>query len=80
VRVLSLGATSSRFPGALWHVTNRGVEQRAIYADDRDRSRFLQLALTVGASVELLAFVLMTRGTLLPLALSRSLGAPFAPR
>jgi hypothetical protein len=27
------------FPGALWHVTNRGVEQRAIYADDRDRRR-----------------------------------------
>ena len=31
------------FPGAAWHVTNRGVEQRSIYADDFDRQHFLQL-------------------------------------
>lgn len=50
------------FPGALWHVTNRGVEQRSIYADDRDRLRFLNLlARTVAERRwKLLAFVLMT--------------------
>ena len=31
------------FPGAVWHVTNRGVEQRSIYGDDHDRIHFLQL-------------------------------------
>jgi putative transposase len=28
------------FPGAVWHVTNRGVEQRDIYLDDFDREAF----------------------------------------
>ena len=31
------------FPGALWHVTNRGVEQRNIFLDDDDRRLFLGL-------------------------------------
>ncbi len=31
------------FPGAVWHVTNRGVEKRSIYADDCDRIHFLHL-------------------------------------
>lgn len=31
------------YPGALWHVTNRGVEQRDIYLNDQDRLRFLRL-------------------------------------
>lgn len=31
------------FPGAVWHVTNRGVEKRSIYADDCDRLHFLHL-------------------------------------
>src|ERR1043166_983891 len=50
------------YPGALWHVTNRGVEQRSIYADDRDRRRFLRLLArtVVERRWQLLAFVLMT--------------------
>ena len=31
------------FPGAVWHVTNRGVEQRDIYLDDDDHLLFEQL-------------------------------------
>jgi putative transposase len=31
------------YPGALWHVTNRGVEQRAIFLDNNDRYRFLEI-------------------------------------
>jgi REP element-mobilizing transposase RayT len=31
------------YPGAVWHVTNRGVEQRDIYLDDADRELFLDL-------------------------------------
>ena len=31
------------FPGALWHVLNRGVERRTIYLDDADRRAFLRL-------------------------------------
>ena len=34
-----------QFPGAIYHVTIRGVERRAVFLDDRDRERFLsQLA------------------------------------
>ncbi len=50
------------YPGALWHVTNRGVEQRSIYIDDSDRHRFLHL---LGETIaeyrwRLLAYVLMS--------------------
>jgi REP element-mobilizing transposase RayT len=31
------------FPGALWHVHNRGVERRSIFLDDHDRRAFLCL-------------------------------------
>lgn len=31
------------YPGAWWHVTNRGVEQRDIFLDDHDRRVFLDL-------------------------------------
>jgi REP element-mobilizing transposase RayT len=31
------------FPGALWHVTNRGVEQRIIFLDDAEREHFLRV-------------------------------------
>lgn len=31
------------FSGAWYHVTARGNERRAIYRDDRDRERWLQL-------------------------------------
>ena len=30
-----------QFEGAIYHVTLRGVERRAIFRDDRDRQRFL---------------------------------------
>lgn len=32
-----------QFPGAFYHITCRGIEQRSIYVDDRDRLRFLEL-------------------------------------
>jgi putative transposase len=50
------------YPGALWHVTNRGVEKRDIYLDDHDRLRFLQLMQKVIADYrwQLLAYVLMS--------------------
>lgn len=32
-----------QYPGALYHVTARGVQQSAIYLDDNDRSCFLEL-------------------------------------
>jgi hypothetical protein len=31
------------FPGASWHVTNCGVEQRDIFLDDRDRRTFVRM-------------------------------------
>ena len=31
------------YPGAYYHVTSRGNEQRAIFKDDRDREKFLEL-------------------------------------
>ena len=50
------------YPGALWHVTNRGVEKRDIYLDDQDRLRFLKLLQKVIADYrwQLLAYVLMS--------------------
>ena len=50
------------FPGALWHVLNRGVERRAIFLDDDDRKTFLQLLSEVVARYHwrVHAFVLMT--------------------
>ncbi len=50
------------FPGAVWHVTNRGVEQRSIYGDDRDRIHFLQLVEKVIDDFrwQLRAYVLMS--------------------
>lgn len=49
------------YPGAYYHVTSRGNERKAIFRDDRDRSRFLEL---LGLDVEQLhlrlhAYVLM---------------------
>ena len=32
------------FPGAIYHVTSRGDRREAIYVDDADRRRFLELA------------------------------------
>ena len=50
------------FPGALWHVMNRGVERRTIYLDDVDRRVFLRfLARAVRKSRwQLHAYVLMS--------------------
>jgi putative transposase len=50
------------YPGALWHVTNRGVEQREIYLDDHDRVYFLQLLEKVITEHgwQLIAYVLMS--------------------
>jgi REP element-mobilizing transposase RayT len=50
------------YPGALWHVTNRGVEQRNIYLDDLDRRHFLRLLQQAIAEYrwQLLAWVLLS--------------------
>jgi putative transposase len=51
-----------QFPGAVWHVTNRGVEKRSIYADDCDRLHFLHLLEKVidDCRWQLRAYVLMS--------------------
>jgi putative transposase len=50
------------FPGAVWHVTNRGVEQRSINGDDCDRIHFLHLVEKVVDDFrwQLRAYVLMS--------------------
>lgn len=50
------------YPGALWHVTNRGVERRNIFADDGDRHYFLRLLEQVVQDYgwQLAAYVLMS--------------------
>jgi putative transposase len=50
------------YPGALWHLTNRGVEQRDIVQDDLDRRQFVELLAHVVTRYRwiLHAWVLMT--------------------
>ncbi len=51
-----------QFPGALYHVTNRGNERKPIFKDDQDRAKFLEIlshSLAV-YSVKLYSFVLMS--------------------
>jgi len=50
------------YPGALWHVTSRGVERRDIYLDDADRRWFLALLARVVERYRWIvhAYVLMT--------------------
>jgi REP element-mobilizing transposase RayT len=49
------------YPGAIYHAMSRGVDGRAIFADDRDRSRFLdgmrRIELQTGS--EVIAYCLM---------------------
>jgi REP element-mobilizing transposase RayT len=49
------------YPGALWHVTSRGNERKAVFNDDEDRTRFVEiLGETVSwAGWRLHAYVLM---------------------
>ncbi len=39
------------FCGALYHVTSRGDRREAIYEDDEDRSRFLEILAACRASL-----------------------------
>jgi putative transposase len=51
-----------QYPGALYHVTCRGNEQRDIFRDDLDRGRFLQIlaqSLTI-YTIQLHSYVLMS--------------------
>ena len=50
------------YPGALYHVTNRGNERRPIFKDDTDRQTFLEILTRSLAvySVKLYSFVLMS--------------------
>jgi putative transposase len=54
------------YPGAYYHVSTRGNERKAIFRDDVDREKFLEL---IGRAVEQFgirvhAYVLMDRQTL----------------
>lgn len=51
-----------QYPGAVYHVTCRGNEQKAIYKDDADRRRFLEyLTQSLDTySVKLCSYILMT--------------------
>jgi putative transposase len=51
-----------QYPGALYHVTNRGNERKPIFSDDTDRRKFLEILADSSAtySVRLYSFVLMT--------------------
>ena len=49
------------YPGALYHITSRGIDRREIFRDDKDREHFVQL-LKEGADfykVEVMAYCLM---------------------
>jgi len=50
------------YPGALYHVTNRGNDRKAIFKDDTDRYKFIELLSRSLAvySVKLYSFVLMS--------------------
>ena len=50
-----------QFPGAIYHVMNRGNEKRAIFNDDKDRERFLTiLSQSIKTyNIDLYCFVLM---------------------
>jgi REP element-mobilizing transposase RayT len=50
------------YPGAIYHVTSRGIDRREIYKDDKDREHGIQL-LNEGADffrVEVISYVLMS--------------------
>jgi REP element-mobilizing transposase RayT len=49
------------FSGAVYHVTNRGVDRRDIFRDDHDRLSFLEMLrrICAQASAEILAYCLM---------------------
>ncbi len=51
-----------QYPGAVYHVTCRGNERQAIFKDDADRKRFLQILVqSVNIySVKLYSYVIMT--------------------
>jgi putative transposase len=51
-----------QYPGALYHVTNRGNEKKAIFKDDVDRVAFLEILSRsiVTYDIRLYSFVLMT--------------------
>jgi REP element-mobilizing transposase RayT len=50
-----------QYPGAVYHVTCRGIERRKIFLDDKDREKFLRLlSLSLNIySAKLHAYVLM---------------------
>ena len=61
-RLVCMGRkTRIHFPGAVYHVLNRGVDGRAIYADDEDRVYFLRSLerLMREAGARVLAYCLM---------------------
>lgn len=62
-RMVSMGRRLRiHYPGAVYHVMARGVDRRAIYADDLDRIRFLESLERIMRQTEarVLAYCLMT--------------------
>jgi REP element-mobilizing transposase RayT len=50
------------YPGAIYHITSRGIDKREIFSDEKDNQRYIQL-LKEGADfyrVEVISYCLMT--------------------
>ena len=39
------------YPGAFYHVTSRGNEQKAVFKSKRDREKFLEYLESIGISI-----------------------------
>ena len=50
-----------QYPGAVYHVTCRGIERKSIYKDDKDRKTFLEILVTSGKiyNIKIYSYVLM---------------------
>ena len=51
-----------QYPGAVYHVTCRGIERKSIYKDDKDRKTFLEILVTSGKiyNIKIYSYVLMS--------------------
>ena len=56
------------FPGAVYHITSRGNERKAIFRDDRDRKIFLDTLKGVYPSISLALPCILSDGESLPSA------------
>ncbi len=51
-----------QYPGAVYHVTCRGIERKSIYKDDKDRKTFLEILVTSSKiyNIKIYSYVLMS--------------------